>query len=167
MKKNKKEIKTAIVYIRVSSREQLEGFSLESQERVCRNFAYKNGLEVVKVFREEGESAKTADRPQLNAMLKYADKNRNKIGSLIINRVDRLSRIKTDYFALKMIFAKFRIIIQSATEPIEDDPSGKLMEGVLASLAEFDNDIRAQRTSEGMKTRLKNGYWGWGGSAWL
>jgi len=32
----------------------------------------------------------------------------------------------------------------------------------LALVAEYDNNTRAEKTSEGMKTRLENGYWGWG-----
>ena len=163
MKKVKKsELSTAVIYTRVSSKDQLEGYSLESQEKVCRDFAVKQNLEVLKVFREEGESAKTADRTQLRVMMKFCEKHRGKIGKLIIYKVDRLARKNVDYYALKVIFRKYGIVIQSATEPIEDDPTGKLMEGMLASMAEFDNDVRAQRTAEGMKTRLKNGLWGWG-----
>ena len=154
-------MKTAIIYTRVSSKDQVDGFSLESQEKVCREFADKNKLQVLKVFREEGESAKTADRTQLQAMIRYCQKNRGKIGKLLIYKVDRLSRKNEDYFTLKIIFRNYGLAIQSATEQIEDDPSGKFMEGILASMAEFDNSTRAQRTAEGMRARLLNGLWSW------
>ena len=47
----------------------------------------------------------------------------------------------------------------SATEKLEDTPSGKLHETILSAFAEFDNNVRSQRTSEGMKARLLKGLW--------
>ena len=159
--KKTKDLKTAVIYTRVSSKDQLEGFSLESQEKNTRAFAEKERLTVVKLFREEGESAKTADRTELKKMIEFARRSQGKIGKLIIYKLDRLARSKEDYYALKVIFRKFGITIQSATENIDDDPQGKLMEGMLSAMAEFDNDIRAERTVEGMGTRLLSGLWTW------
>ena len=44
---------------------------------------------------------------------------------------------------------------RSATEPIDDTSTGKLMEGVLAAFAQFDNDVRSDRTRAGMKAALE------------
>jgi hypothetical protein len=43
------------------------------------------------------------------------------------------------------------ISLRSATEPIDDTSTGKLMEGVLAAFAQFDNDCRSDRTRACMK----------------
>jgi DNA invertase Pin-like site-specific DNA recombinase len=51
------------------------------------------------------------------------------------------------------------ISLRSATEPIDDTSTGKLMEGVLAAFAQFDNDVRADRTRAGMKAALELGRW--------
>ena len=144
MKKDNHNIQTAIIYTRVSSKEQLDGFSLESQEKTCKIFAEKNNLTVLEVFKEEGESAKTADRTQLQKMLRYAEKHRKKIGKLIFYKIDRLSRNNGDFYALKSIFSKLGIELKSATEPIDTTPEGKFMEGVLSATAEFDNSIRTR-----------------------
>lgn len=154
-----KNVPTAIIYTRVSSKEQVDGFSLESQERACINFAQKNNLEILKIFQEEGESAKTTDRTQLQNMLSYIDKNYKKIGKLIIYKVDRLARKNEDYVNIKIILRKYGVEIISVTENIENTPQGKFMELMLSGFAELDNDIRSQRTIEGMKTRLLNGLW--------
>ena len=61
----------AVIYCRVSSRDQVEGTSLESQERSCREYATKHNLTISRVFIEEGESAKFADRTQLLELLSY------------------------------------------------------------------------------------------------
>lgn len=51
------------------------------------------------------------------------------------------------------------ISLRSATEPIADTSTGKLMEGVLAAFAQFDNDCRSARTRAGMKAALELGRW--------
>ena len=47
-----------IIYVRVSSEEQVKGTSLDEQKRACRDYCKSNGIELVEVFCEEGESAK-------------------------------------------------------------------------------------------------------------
>ncbi len=56
----------AIVYLRVSTEEQVDNFSLTTQEEICRKEAVRRGMRIIKVFREEGKSAKTiTGRPVL------------------------------------------------------------------------------------------------------
>jgi len=75
----------AIIYIRVSTTEQAElGYSLKTQKEICLDYAKRYKYEVLKVFIEKGESAKTLNRTQLNSMLEYIRLNKNKIDALII-----------------------------------------------------------------------------------
>ena len=60
----------AVLYLRVSDQRQVDNYSLETQEKACREHCQRNGWKVAAVFREEGESAKTTDRPQLREMLR-------------------------------------------------------------------------------------------------
>ena len=46
--------KRAIIYLRVSSEEQVDNFSLSTQEDICRKEAKKREYEIIEVFREEG-----------------------------------------------------------------------------------------------------------------
>ena len=55
----------AVIYIRVSTKEQTENLSLPTQLRACEEYCRREGLEVLARFKEEGESAKTADRTEL------------------------------------------------------------------------------------------------------
>jgi DNA invertase Pin-like site-specific DNA recombinase len=48
---------------------------------------------------------------------------------------------------------------RSVTEPIDDTSTGKLMEGVLAAFAQFDKDVRSERTRAGMRMALEHGRW--------
>lgn len=151
----------AIIYIRVSSKEQLEGTSLESQEKECRRYAKKNGLKIAEnaLFIEKGESAKYADRPVLQDMLKYVKDNKNSVDTLLIWKIDRLARNLGDYYGIKVALARYEIKIISTTEPIDDDPVGRFLEAILAAAAQFDNEIRAIRTITGMRTRVEQGGW--------
>ena len=51
--------KRAVVYLRVSTEEQVDNFSLGTQENICKKEALRRGFEIAEIFREEGKSAKT------------------------------------------------------------------------------------------------------------
>lgn len=150
--------KQAIIYIRVSSEEQVENFSLQTQEEICRRDAKYKGYEVANVFREEGKSAKTIiGRPTLVSMLDYCRQNKKNIQALFVYRLDRLSRQTSDYLAIRARLLKYGISIISATEPTGNSPTEKLLETVLASFAQHDNDVRSERTKNGMRARFLSG----------
>ena len=150
----------AVIYCRVSTQEQVnEGNSLLTQERLCKQFAKNNDYEVDKVFVEEGESAKTIYRTSLQKMMKYCTLMEGKIDAVLIYRIDRLSRETADYIALRVFFNKLGIKLVSTSEPIENTPTGRFLENVLASSAQMDNEIRGERSKNGMIDRLKQGRW--------
>ena len=72
MKKIKTENKTgAVIYVRVSSDEQVNGTSLDQQEAQCRKYCKEKGFEVVAFFREEGVSAKTINRKEFIRSIEF------------------------------------------------------------------------------------------------
>lgn len=150
--------KKAVIYIRVSSEEQVENYSLGTQEEHCRREAKHKGYEVVEVFREEGKSAKTIDgRPELLRMIDFLKKNKRVIDALIVYRLDRLSRQTQDYLLLRKKLFDWEITILSANEPTGNSPTEKLLETILASFAQHDNDVRSERTKNGMRARFLSG----------
>jgi site-specific DNA recombinase len=94
----------AVIYTRVSTAEQVDNYSLDTQLRTCREYCEREDLEVDRVFREEGESAKTSDRPELQEMLSYCALNvkRREIGFVVVARVDRLARNSLDHGAIRL-----------------------------------------------------------------
>jgi site-specific DNA recombinase len=150
--------KKAVIYIRVSSEEQVENFSLKTQEEICRRDAKYKGYEVVEVFKEEGKSAKTIlGRPELLRMLSYCRKNKKEVKGVFVYRLDRMSRQTEDYLALRKRFYAMGIALISASEPTGNTPTEKLLETVLASFAQHDNDVRSERTKNGMRARFLMG----------
>ena len=119
----------AIIYCRVSTQEQAEtGFSLEAQEETCSNYAKNKGYAVLKTFVERGESAKTLNRTELKNLIQYAKINHEKIDTLIIYKIDRLSRNQRDTANFLYDFRYiFNIRIESVTENIDDSPVGQYL----------------------------------------
>ena len=156
---SKNRPKTAIAYIRVSTKEQTDNFSLPGQEQACRGLAEREELEMLEVFSEDGVSAKTLERPALQRMQQYCRNNPGKVGYLIIYKVDRFARNSLDYHTIRKVFKDFGIELKSATENIENTPQGKFSESILAAQAEYDNAVRSERTTSGMRMRASEGYW--------
>ena len=150
---------TAVIYCRVSTRDQVENLSLATQEENCRSFCDREGIDVDRVFVEEGESAKTADRTQLQEMLRYCHRNRKQIDTVVVYAVNRFARNSADHHAIRAVLAKMGIGLRSVTEPINNTPTGKLTEGIFAAFAEYDNSVRAERTVVGMQAALERGRW--------
>src|SRR5713101_4669243 len=150
-----------VIYCRVSSKEQIEGTSLESQRLACEEYARSNNIGVLKVFIEQGESAKFADRTKLIELLDFCRENKGKVQILLVWKVDRFARNVNDHFNIKASLLKYDVRIVSVTEPIDAKPEGKLMETILAGFAQFDNDVRAARTVQGMHKKLEDGIFPW------
>src|SRR5437867_8008894 len=150
-----------IIYCRVSSKEQIEGTSLESQEMACMEYARSKNINILKIFIEQGESAKFADRTQLLELIDFCRQNKGNIEVLLVWKVDRFARNVGDHFSIKASLLKYGVRIVSVTEPIDSNPEGKLMETILAGFAQFDNDIRAMRTVQGMRRKIQEGIFPW------
>jgi DNA invertase Pin-like site-specific DNA recombinase len=149
----------AVIYVRVSTKEQTENLSLPTQLRACEEYCRRQGYEILERFHEEGESAKTTDRSELQHLLKYCRTRKGKVHFVVVYNLTRFAREKYDHFALRAHLKSLGISLRSATEPIDDTSTGKLMEGVLASFAQFDNDVRSDRTRAGMRAALELGRW--------
>lgn len=152
-------MKKAVVYCRVSSADQVENTSLSMQVKYCTEYCSNNDLDVAKTYIEEGESAKTTDRKELIKLLQYCRDPKNQIGFIIVWKVDRFARNLFDYLHMKKEMLQVGIQIRSVSEPFKDDPEGKMMESIFATFAQYDNDLRAKRTREGLYSRLNDGYW--------
>ncbi len=149
----------AAIYCRVSTKEQAKNLSLATQQRACVVYCRQHCIEVDKVWVEEGESAKTADRPEFQKLLSYCRENKGRIHCVVVYKIDRFARDKYDHYAVRLLLNKYGITLRSATEPIDDSSTGKLMEGILAACAQFDNDVRGERTVAGMRASLEKGRW--------
>jgi site-specific DNA recombinase len=156
------EEKKAVIYCRVSTKEQVdEGNSLVTQEKNCRDYAQKQGYEIVAVFIEQGESAKTADRTELKKLMSFCAAKKHGISAVISYKIDRISRNTDDYSQIRILLKRYGVEIKSTSEHFENTPAGRFMENIIANVAQFDNDVRAERCIGGMKEAVREGRYVW------
>lgn len=154
--------KKAIIYCRVSTKEQVEeGNSLITQEKICNDYALKQDFSVINTFIEQGESAKTADRPQLQNLLAFCANRKNGVSAVIVYKLDRLSRNTDDYSQIRLLLKRYGVEIKSTTEYFENTPVGRFLENTMANIAQFDNDIRTERCAGGMREAVREGRYVW------
>lgn len=150
----------AIAYCRVSDPRQVkdEG-SLDRQAQEARDHAKRMGYDLMRIFFERGESAKTDDRTALKELLSFARTANANV--LIVPKIDRLARNSYDYLTLKVTLGRFGTRIESVGENIEDTPVGRFLETVLSGTAQLDNEIRAERSRNGLIDAYRQGRWVW------
>jgi site-specific DNA recombinase len=130
----------AVIYLRVSAKEQAEkggeaeGYSIPAQRGVRRKAASLKAA-VIEEFPERGESAKTADRPELQRMLEFVTEHAVKY--VIVQKVDRLARSRADDVVINLALKQAGAELVSVSENIDQTPSGLLPHGIMSSIAEF------------------------------
>ena len=154
--------KRAVSYIRVSTREQAqrggseEGFSLPAQREANKRKAQSMGALVVKEFADRGESARSANRPELQKMLAYL-KEDGGIDYVIVHKLDRLARNRADDVEINRAFEDAGVRLVSTSENIDQTPGGMLLHGIMSSIAEFYSRNLANEVMKGMGEKARNG----------
>jgi len=153
--------KQAIIYLRVSTDRQAhrggeaEGYSIPAQREACTQKAAALGARVVSEFVDAGESARSADRPELQALLKrVALKD---IDFVIVHKLDRLARDRYDDALINQAVKKAGAKLVSVSEAIDESPQGMLMHGIMASMAEFYSANLAAESKKGSLEKAKRG----------
>ena len=151
--------KNALIYVRVSTVEQAErGVSLDNQESACHDWTFRNGVRVLKIFREEGVSAKTLKRPAIQELLAYVAKNSASVDYLVIYQIDRLSRNMDDFTDIRRLLHRYKIEIKDCSSQLEQSDSDDLVQGVWALMAEHENKLKGKRVKSNMQRHAKDGF---------
>lgn len=150
--------KRAIVYVRVSTVEQVDGASLDNQEERCQEWALRHGVLIKRTFREEGVSAKTANRPELRNMRQYIQENGKNIDYLVVYEMDRLARNMEDFMEITKELHKYKIELKDPTSSLEGSKADKYLRYFKAITAEVDNDMKSERVKDNMTRHGSAGY---------
>lgn len=149
----------AVIYIRVSTQNQVDGFGLEMQEDKCKKMIDMKGWSLTKIYSDEGISGTldTTGRPGLRQMLEDGE---NKLyDAMVCYALDRIGRKAILVLELVSKFDKMGIEIISCKESIDtSSPMGKFILGVMTHLVELERDTIVARMKEGKaRRRLKDG----------
>lgn len=145
---------TAVIYARYSSDNQREE-SIEGQIRECTAYAEKNGITVVKHYIDRAYSAKTANRPEFQRMVK--DSERRLFDIVLVWKLDRFARDRYDAAHYKHILQRNHVKLVSTTEPISDSPAGIMMESMLTGMAEYYSAELSEKVVRGMTENVLKG----------
>ena len=154
-------MKKAIIYLRTSSDRQIDNTSLSTQETICRSYCSNESFEVVNIKKLEAVSAKETNIQRTAELIEFINQNKGKFEILIVYKLDRFARNQEQHHWLRGKLLKLGVVLRSATERIDESPSGRLVEGVLAAVNEYDNEVRKERVKLALKRRLEEGLWPW------
>lgn len=147
--------KTAAGYIRVSSKDQVEGFSLDSQAELIRAYCDREGYALREIYAEEGVSGKTVTKRDAFRQM-YQDGIAGRFDVLIVWHADRFTRdIESgvaSFFGLKNAGVKI-IGLQDGFNSDNDDIMSLLSIGMAAK---YRKDLIAN-IMRGMRKKLDGG----------
>jgi site-specific DNA recombinase len=148
----------AVIYARVSSDSQDTDLSISAQLRALRDYAQKHNYQVVREFVDEAESGRTADRPAFKEMLSLARAKRPPFEAVLVWKLNRFARNRVDSITYKALLRNKNIKVISINEPLDDTPSGRLLEGVIESIDEFYSASLGQDIKRGMRENAQRGF---------
>jgi DNA invertase Pin-like site-specific DNA recombinase len=148
-----------LLYARVSTDKQAQkDLSIPAQIAAMKEYARRNSWKVVGHFIDEGESAKTTDRPQLKKLIQHCKENKD-VDMVIVHKIDRLARNLIDYATIKAILKQKGIRLVSVSEPFDDNPIGHLLENIIASISEWYSANLGEEIKKANFAKLKKGEW--------
>ena len=159
----------ALIYLRVSTSRQAnkdaqaEGYSIPAQREACLRKAKELGITVdnVEEFVDAGASARSADRDGLQDMLERLNASTGEqtkpVKYVIVHKLDRLARDRFDDVSIQMAIMKAGAQLISVSEQIDESPSGMLMHGIMATLAEYYSRNLSNEAKKGIEQKIRNG----------
>lgn len=154
-------MKDAISYVRISTKDQSQ-YSLEYQESAIRQYCKVNALNLIGLFKDNGERSYTFDRPDWKELEKFIKKNKS-VKYLIIYDHDRFSRnLAEAILKIKELYDKYNITVLATTEGIETDNSDistYLLRSFKYMMGESELMRIRDRTKAGLRYAAINGYY--------
>ena len=153
------ERKIAGVYIRVSTEDQArEGFSLGEQEEKLLQLCKFKELEVYKVYKDAGISAKDMEhRPQFQEMLK--DMKEGNLNYIVAYKLDRITRSVRDLEELISVLEQYNCFLLCDRDDVNTSTAnGRFFVRMLTVLSQLEIEIVSERTKFGLNGAIKSGH---------
>lgn len=150
-------MKAVALYCRVSTREQVNGYSIDEQIDRLKLYAESQGWKDIKLFVDPGFSGASMNRPALQELI--LEVKDGKIQKVVVYKLDRLSRSQKDTLELiEDVFLANNCDFESMSERFDTGtPFGNAMIGILAVFAQLERETIKERTMMGKEARVKAG----------
>lgn len=145
----------AAIYVRVSTQEQVNGFSVSEQKDRLINYCKAKDWLVAGVYVDPGYSGANLDRPAVQELIR----NIKKYDTVLVYKLDRLSRSQRDtMYLIEQVFLPASVDFVSMQESFDtSSPFGRAMVGILSVFAQLERDQIRERTQMGAYARAKMG----------
>ena len=163
MKNLRQQEKGAVLYIRVSTTEQAEGpLNLINQKQRCQDYCTQKKLPVLAVFTDPGESARTADRPQFQEMLRFCRAHRNQVGFVVVQDLSRFARNLRDMTDTIESLFRIGVLVRSVYEGnVDETASGKLSAHFLGGINEYFSNSLSEKQRDNTRKLVAAGLFPW------
>ena len=158
-----REGKKCVLYPRVSTEMQVDGYSLEGQKNSLKRFADREEMEIVGVYEDAGKSGKSIEgRPAFKKMLSDI-KNGLEIDYILVYKLSRFGRNAADILNSLEFVQSYGINLICIEEGIDSSQtSGKLLISVLSAVAEIERENIIEQTMNGRREKARQGGWNGG-----
>lgn len=149
----------AALYVRVSTEEQVDGYSIDAQLDALREYCKFRRISISKEYVDAGRSAKSIEgRPALQELLLDAAQGRFQI--VVVWKLNRLARNLKDLLHMLKLFNKYNVSILSLTEDIQTDTAmGNFLVQMLGAAAELERAQICENVQLAVQNRNQQGKW--------
>jgi DNA invertase Pin-like site-specific DNA recombinase len=152
------EIRQAVLYARVSSREQeAEGYSLAAQVKLLRDYAVLHGIQILEEFIDI-ETAKRTGREEFGKMLTFLKRSR-KCRVVLAEKTDRLYRNLKDWVTIDGLGLELHLVKENVILTHDSRSSEKFMHGIRVLMAKNYIDNLSEEVTKGMVEKAEQGMW--------
>ena len=149
-----------VIWARVSSREQREGYSIDAQLRTMRDKATEQGWTIVHEFVIAESAKRGADRKAFKDMLRWVKKNvkREKIDAIFAHKLDRVCRNMRDAVRLQELEDDHGVKLAFVENDFGPGAAGALSFNVMAAVAQYYSDNLRSEVIKGMDEKVRQGW---------
>src|ERR671912_1354424 len=152
----KRAVLWAVLYARVSTDEQARsGYSLAQQLEALRDYAAREGYEVLEEVVDPGQSGASLERPGMDRMRDLVAAGG--VSVVLAQDRDRIAREPAYHYLLRREFEEHDTKIRALNDRGDESPEGELTDGILDQLAKFERAKTAERTRRGKLQKAREG----------
>lgn len=149
-----------VIWARVSSREQAEGYSLDAQIRINRDKAEREGWKVLREFVIAESARRGAERIAFNEMYDWVKKNarRLKIEGILAHKLDRICRNMRDAVRMQELEDAVGVKMVFVDNEFGPGAAGALSFNVMAAISQYYSDNLRQEVRKGQEEKVRQGW---------